>query len=123
MKTVQFLVQGQFGNNLFQYYAAEIIKKIYEYDQVKPAFQLNVDFNTIIDDAQFKRIITAYLHGEVYPIDTSKDILMNGFFQRSEIFLKEREFIRSLFTEDNMNNVSNRIKISNIMASEYVKRI
>lgn len=115
MKTVNFLVQGQFGNNLFQYFASEIIKKIYDYDQVKAVFQVNLDFNTIIDDAQFKRIITAYLQGEKYPIDTSKDILMHGFFQRSEIFLKERDFIRSLFTEDNMNNISNRIKIGNII--------
>jgi hypothetical protein len=115
MKTVKFLVQGQFGNNLFQYFASEIIKKIYDYDQVKPTFEINLEFNTIIDDAKFKRIINAYLNGDKVEIDTTKDILMIGFFQRSEIFLKEREFIRSLFVEDNMNNISNRIKISNII--------
>ena len=115
MKTVKFLVQGQFGNNLFQYFAAEIIKKIYGYDEVKATFEINLEFNTIIDDFKFKRIITAYLQGEKLPIDDSKDILMNGFFQRSEIFLKERDFIRSLFVESNMNNISNRIKIGNII--------
>lgn len=115
MKTVNFLVQGQFGNNLFQYFAAEIIKKIYEYDEVKPTFHINLEFNTIIDDDKFKRIITAYLEGNRYEIDTTKDILMMGFFQRSEIFLKEREYLRSLFREDNMNNISNRIKIGNIV--------
>jgi hypothetical protein len=115
MKTVKFLVQGQFGNNLFQYFAAEIIKKIYGYDEVKPTFEINLEFNTVIDDAKFKRIMTAYLNGDKVEIDTSKDILMYGFFQRSEIFLKEREFIRSLFIEDNNNNISNRIKISSII--------
>jgi len=115
MKTVKFLVQGQFGNNLFQYFASEIIKKIYGYDEVKPTFEINLEFNTIIDDMKFKRIITAYLNGDKVEIDTSKDILMIGFFQRSEIFLKEREYIRSLFVEDNTNNISNRIKISNII--------
>jgi hypothetical protein len=115
MKTVNFLVQGQFGNNLFQYFAAEIIKKIYGYDNVKPTFQVNYEFNTMIDDAKFKSIITEYIKGNLYPLDTSKDILMIGFFQRSEIFLKEREYLRSLFTEDNMNNVSNRIKVGNIV--------
>jgi hypothetical protein len=115
MKTVYFLVQGQFGNNLFQYFASEIIKKIYGYDEVKPTFQINLEFNTVIDDAKYKRIISAYLRGEKVEIDTSKDILMNGFFQRSEIFVKEREYIRSLFNESNMNNISNRIKISNIV--------
>jgi hypothetical protein len=115
MKTVHFFVQGQFGNNLFQYFAAEIIKKMYGYDEVKPAFQINLEFNTVVDDAKFKQIIAAHLRGDKYEIDTSKDILMNGFFQRSEIFLNQRDYIRSLFAEDNMNNISNRIKIGNII--------
>ena len=115
MKTVYFLVQGQFGNNLFQYFASEIIRKIYDYDEVKPTFQINYEFNTVIGDNEFKKIITAHLKGEKLEFDTSKDILMFGFFQRSEVFLKEREFIRSLFVEENMANISNRIKISNII--------
>jgi hypothetical protein len=115
MKTVKFLVQGQFGNNLFQYFAAEIIKKIYGYDEVKPTFEINLEFNTVIDDFKFKRIIAAYIAGEKLMIDDSKDILMYGFFQRSEIFLKECDYLRSLFVEDNTNNISNRIKISNII--------
>jgi hypothetical protein len=115
MKTVYFFVQGQFGNNLFQYYAAEIMKKLYGYDQVKPSFQINLEFNTIVDDAKFKRVVNAYLNGDKVEIDTSKDILLTGFFQRSEIFVKERDYLRSLFVEDNMNNVSNRIKVGNII--------
>ena len=115
MKTVYFLVQGQFGNNLFQYFASEIIRKIYDYDEVKPTFQINYEFNTVIGDTEFKKIITAYIKGEKLMFDTSKDILMYGFFQRSEIFLKERDFIRSLFVEENMTNISNRIKIGNIL--------
>lgn len=115
MKTVNFLVQGQFGNNLFQYFASEIIKKIYSYDEVKPTFQINYEFNTVIDDAKFKKIITAYLRGDKYELDTSKDILMIGFFQRSEIYLREREYLRSLFVETNMSNISNRIKVGNIV--------
>ena len=115
MKTVHFLVQGQFGNNLFQYFAAEIIKKIYGYEEVKPTFQINLEFNTTIDDEKFKRIIDAYMNGHRYELDTSKDILMMGFFQRSEIFLFERDYIRSLFNKENMNNISNRIKIGNIV--------
>ena len=115
MKTVHFLVQGQFENNLFQYFAAEIIKKIYGYDEVKPTFYINLEFNTIIEDEKFKRIIDAHMSGHKYELDTSKDILMMGYFQRSEIFLFERDYIRSLFNENNMNNISNRIKIGNIV--------
>lgn len=118
MKTVHFLIQGQFGNNLFQYFAAEIIKKIYGYDKVNPTFYINLEFNTIIEDDKFKRVIDAYMNGHKYELDTTKDILMMGFFQRSEIFLFERDYIRSLFNETNMNNISNRIKIGNIVKYE-----
>jgi hypothetical protein len=115
MKTVYFLIQAQFGCNLFQYFAAEIIKKLYNYDEVKPTFQINTEFNTPITDTTFKEIINAYMEDTRYDINTSKDILLMGYFQRSEIFLFERNYIRSLFSEDNMNNISNRIKISNIV--------
>jgi hypothetical protein len=114
-RTVHFLVQGQFGNNFFQYLAGEIMKKIYGYDEVKPTFFINLEFNTVIDDAAYKKIILAYMSGHVLPIDTSKDILLMGFFQRSEILIYERDFIKSLFCEENMNNISNRIKIGNIV--------
>ena len=58
-RTVHFLIQGQFGNNFFQYLAGEIIKKIYGYDDVKPTFFINLEFNTVIDDAAYKKIILA----------------------------------------------------------------
>ena len=115
MKTVHFLVQGQFGNNFFQYLAAEIIKKIYGYDAVAPTFYINLEFNTVLDDAAYKRIILSHMSGQVLPIDTSKDILLMGFFQRSEMLIYEKDFIKSLFSETNMNNISNRIKIGNIV--------
>jgi len=115
MKTVYFLIQGQFGNNLFQYFAAEIMKKIYNYDEVKPTFHINLEFNTVIDDDKFKTIITRYMANNTVEIDTSKDILLMGFFQRSEIFEYEREYIKSLFTTTNTNHISNRITIGNIL--------
>jgi hypothetical protein len=115
MKTVHFLVQGQFGNNFFQYLAAEVIKKIYGYDEVKPTFYINLEFNTVINDTAYKQIILAHMEGNKVEIDTSKNILLMGYFQRSEIMKYEREFLRGLFHEGNTNNISNRIKIGNIV--------
>lgn len=115
VKTVYFLVQGQFGNNLFQYFAAQIMKKIYNYDEVKPTFQINLEFNHVIDDEKFKYIYNAYMKGETIQLDLRKDILMMGFFQRSDILKYEREFIKSLFNSDNMDHISNRIQIGNIV--------
>jgi hypothetical protein len=114
-KKVKFFINGGFGNNLFQYFAAQIIKKIYNYKETEPTQIINLEFNTVITDEIFTKIINEYINGNIYPIDTSKDILMMGYFQRSEIFLKEREFLRSLFNKENNDYISNRIRISNIL--------
>lgn len=115
MRTVYFFVQGQFGNNLFQYFAAEIIRKIIQFDEVKPTFTINLEFNTVIDDATFKDMITRYMAGEKVEVDSRRDVLMMGFFQRSEILKFERDYVRSLFHADNKNHISNRIQIGNIV--------
>jgi hypothetical protein len=120
VKTVYFYVQGQFGNNLFQYFAAEIIKKIYDYDEVKPVFDLNMDFVYTIDDEKFKQIITTYINKDKYELESRKDILMIGFFQRSEILKYEREYVRKLFNVDNKNYINNRIQICNIV--KYISK-
>jgi hypothetical protein len=101
MKTVHFLIQGKFGDNFFQYLAAEVIKKIYGYDEVKPTFYINLEFNTVINDASYKQIMLAHIDGSKVEIDTSKDILLMGYFQRSEMMKYERD--------------SNSIKIGNIV--------
>ena len=99
--TVYFLVQGQFGNNLFQYFAAELIKKWYGYESIKPAFEDIVDY--VIDDEKFKSIAEAQRKGNPIPLDTRKDVLLNGFFQRSEIYKAEGEYLRSLFCIENIS--------------------
>jgi hypothetical protein len=115
MKTVHFLIQGNFGDNFFQYLASEVIKKIYGYDEVKPTFYINLEFNTVINDLTYKEIMLAHMEGNKIEIDTSKDILLMGYFQRSEIMKYEREFLKGLFHAGNTNNISNRIKIGNIV--------
>ena len=115
MKTVHFLLQGKFGDNFFQYLAAEVIKKIYGYDEVKPTFYINLEFNTVINDLTYKEIMLAHIEGNKIEIDTSKDILLMGYFQRSEIMKYDREFLKGLFHAGNTNNISNRIKIGNIV--------
>ena len=115
MKTVYFFVQGQFGNNLFQYFAAEIIRKIFNYDDVKPTFTMNLEFNNVIDDQAFKQIIQKHMNNEPLEIDRRRDILLMGYFQRSEIFTLERDLVRGLFRADNMSHISNRVQIGNIV--------
>ena len=87
---------------------------MYNCESVHPTFHINLD-NTVINDDKFKHIITAYEQGFIPSLDPSKDILMMGFFQRSEIFRLEKDYVKSLFTLENTNHISNRITICNIL--------
>lgn len=102
-KIVYFCSHGRFTNNLFQYFAAQIVKKILNYDTVVlDISNSNTLKNTcyIIDDAKFKQILDDKF---LQKIDTSKNIYLNGYFQRSEIFKHYREYIKSLIHENNLD--------------------
>jgi hypothetical protein len=114
-KTVYFLVKGSFGDNLFQYFAAEIIKKIYHYEDVKPTFHINLEFNTVINDEQYTEITLSHMSGQHIEINTSRPILLMGQFQQSDILEFEMEYLKGLYNEDNQHRISNRIKICNIV--------
>lgn len=100
-KIVYFCSHGRFTNNLFQYFAAQIVKKILNYDSVDlDSSNSNTLKNTCytIDDAKFKQILDDKFLQE---IDTSKNIYLYGYFQRSEIFKYYREYVKSLIHENN----------------------
>lgn len=116
MPTVYFIAEGGLANNLFQYFAAELMRKMYGYDEVKLTFQINLEFNLVIDDAKWKTICTRYQEGHPVPLDTTRNILMMGFFQRSEPFEADREYLRSLFTIDNLHYINRTVQIKNIVS-------
>ena len=98
---IYFRSQGRFTNNLFQYFAAQIVKKILNYDTVVlDTSNSNTLKNTCytIDNAKFKEVLDDKFLRE---IDTSKNIYLDGYFQRSEIFKHYREYIKSLIHENN----------------------
>ncbi len=114
MKTVYFEVKGRFGNNLFQYFAAEIIKKNYEYDEIK-IYTKNNENLIIINDEYFKQITNEYIKGNLFKIDNSKNILLDGYFQRSEYFFNFRDFILNLFNDKNNSYINDKFKICDIV--------
>lgn len=100
-RIVYFRSSGRFTNNLFQYFAAQIVRKILKYDFVAldtSKSELVKNSCYIIDDKKFKQI-----HSDdfIASIDTSKNIYLDGYFQRSEIFTYYRDYIKSLIHENN----------------------
>lgn len=115
MPAVLFVAEGNIADNLFQYFAAEIVKKIYGYDEVKLTFQVDLEANMFMDNEKFKMMVARYMQGDPIPIDTTRPILLMGSFQRSEIFEYERDYVLSLFHKDNQSYVNRTVQIKNIV--------
>jgi hypothetical protein len=117
MFTVYFINKGRFANNLFQYFAAQIIKKIFGCSKVKYV-SVTPQHCYIIDDEKFKKIIHAYinlqnknLHLLPKDFDIYKDICLCGFFQRSEIFEYLKDYIKELYNVENKDLINDKYRI------------
>lgn len=117
MFLIYFTNSGRFANNLFQYFAAQIIKKIFRCREVKyvPSSPQNC---YIIDDINFKKIIHNYINLQnknsyLLPknFGIHKDIHMDGFFQRSEIFEYLRDYIKDLYNIENKDFINDKYRI------------
>lgn len=111
---VYYKIDGRFANNIFQYFASEIIRKIFNYNEVK-ILPYNPGDCLYIDNAKFKEICDLDIQGKKYDISEYKNIYMDGFFQRSEIFLHYKDYIMSIFNENNTAKINHSICIRDIV--------
>jgi hypothetical protein len=117
--SISFFVSGRFGNNLFQYFATKVLGKILNKEYVfngskKPLSRginnekINVANLTEVDEEKFNEIIfnTGYsIEGDIYVV---------GFFQTQDWITLYRDYIQSLFTEENMDRINDEYTISRI---------
>ncbi len=109
--TVYFLTDpgrnGRFGNNLFQYFAAELMKRMYGFDRIESVRTLPPEVNaTKLGDAEWIDIMTAYnSKGIVKPLPDG-NIVLDGWFQRSDLLTPHREYLRGLFTPENCTPIN-----------------
>ena len=113
-RIVYYKIDGRFANNLFQYFASHIIKKIFNYNEVK-ILQYNPGHCLYIDNKKFREICELDMQGKSYDISGYQNIYMDGFFQRSEIFLHYKDYIISLFNENNTDKINESISIQDIV--------
>lgn len=117
-RIVYFANRGRFTNNLFQYFAAEIIKKIFNYDKVLLNNNQETRLNCIVFyDWCYVDIITKYINNQPIP-ELNKHIYLDGFFQRTEIFKHLKDFIYSLFTIENKNYFNSEYRICDIVPDD-----
>lgn len=106
---------GRFGNNVFQYMAAEIIKKIYNLNDVKSVEIIPTTSHLKIDDSAFIDILNSHIHGNTKQMDTSQVIVLEGFFQRSDLLEYFRQYIKSLMRQNNCTSINSKIKVCDIV--------
>ena len=123
MFTVYLTNSGRFANNLFQYFAAQIIKKIFRCREVKYVSTPPLHCY-IINDENFKKIIHSYVNLQdknsyLLPknFGIHKDIHMNGFFQRSEIFEYLRDYIKEVYTIENKDFINDKYRICDTISN------
>jgi hypothetical protein len=117
--SISYYISGRFGNNLFQYFATKVLGKILnkEYifnDSKKPLTRdsnnekIKVDNMVEIDEEKFNDIISKneyLIEGNIYVI---------GFFQTQDWITLYKDYIQSLFTEENTDRINNEYTISGI---------
>jgi hypothetical protein len=118
--SISYFVSGRFGNNLFQYFATKVLGKILNKEYVfngskKPLSRcvnnekIKIANLTEIDDEKFNEIISnkgSSIEGDIYVV---------GFFQTQNWITLYREYIQSLFTEENMDRINDDYTISRIV--------
>ena len=123
--SISYFVSGRFGNNLFQYFATKVLGKIlnkeYVFNCSKTPLtrgenneKIEVENMVEVDEEKFNEIISnkGSIEGNIYVI---------GFFQTQEWLTLHKEYIQTLFTEENMDRINDDYTISSIV--KHVSKI
>jgi len=128
VRTVWFCPWGRTGNNIVQYCAAEVIRHIFQFDNVQK-IEGNPRNMLEIRDDKYKEIVENYMKYPSEYLECDRDIYLYGFFQYSSILVYLRPQLLSLFHESNHTNISHdnytisqiiSHKINNIITNEDV---
>lgn len=131
--SISYFVSGRFGNNLFQYFATKVLGKILNKEYIfngsknpltrgKNNEKIEVENMVEVDDEKFNEIISKKEYrtqGAGYSIEGN--IYVVGFFQTQDWLTLHREYIQSLFIEENMDRINDDYTISDIV--KHVSKI
>jgi hypothetical protein len=106
---ISYGVGGRFGNNLFQYLAMKLIQfellkknRVYEY-----VFNINLENSFIVNDDNFFNILE---NVDIIPFD--RDIHLSGWFQFDRHIIENKEYIRSVLNQENMEKINHNYTVS-----------
>lgn len=131
MPNLYFVQIGRLGNNIIQYMAARLFSRAFGHTLVQWRSDLQNPLE-IQDKGEIEYgfswswfreyVLENGLEGlSSHPI-AKRDIVLNGFFQQSDIYLAHREWLRSLFTKENTDHLSLHTRICDLMACQSRKQ-
>ena len=116
-RIVWFFPGGRSGNNLFQYLAAEVIKHIYNYDIVLKMDCISGDL-VEINDEKYTQITNDYMANPQRDFSSNCNIILNGYFQKSNILLYLRPLLLKYFNVLNSTSINNNSSVSDFSKLE-----
>lgn len=108
---------GRFGNNLFQYFTAKIIQKLYGHKIVYDKSILNSLNYYMLTDKEWIDFEELYCKSPELiknHVMTKHNIVLNGYFQRDKIFLKFRPYLINLIHQHNFAIINQNVKVSDL---------
>jgi hypothetical protein len=111
---------GRFGNNLFQYFIAKIIQKIYNNHII--VYDLNTVINTPyykLNDQSWNQFEKRYRQDPKSAVITnhrmkSSNIIVHGFFQRGDILKLFRNYLIDLIHPENHEQINKNYRVSDL---------
>jgi hypothetical protein len=121
-KIIYYIQQGRFTNALFQYFAAEIIRYIYGYDNVE-IFNGQESGLEKVSNLEYKSIVMDYIKEGKKKDMGSRSFIIDGFFQFSEIFKHYRDYVKTIFNTNNTFKFYKEYSIKDLVDCEPYQNI
>ena len=113
-KIISFNPQGRLGNNIFEYFATKVLQFLL--NCIKPLsyeYQYNkVDESVVIRENTFYQLYTLAKNGLFKNLNYN--LYLDGFYQFDFYTVEQIDYIRTLFTVDNHDQLNDKVKVSDI---------
>ena len=112
---------GRLGNNIIQYMAALLIQKVFGHEIVAYESTLQNPLKITDESPQWEIFCDLFLIGRTeikgFPFE-GRDLLLEGFFQRSDIYLENRQYLLSKFTAESKDRLNYHISVSDLVKAQ-----
>lgn len=126
MPNLYFVSIGRLGNNIIQYMAAKLVCRAFGHTLVPWRSDIKNHIEIQDSGATEYGVSWSWFHDYLiengmdglksHPI-AKRDILLNGFFQHSDIYLLYRDWLRSLFTNENTEYLNFETRVCDLMCA------